>query len=342
MTSRTITRCVLCLVSGLTLAGDGNGQFPPRPINPYNPYNPFGTTVVGGGQLFGTADVIRATGELNINQEKARIEREKANQAKYDTRKKALDQMNYEKANTPTAVEEHVFVANQTVIRMMNSPQPAEIAKGKTLNTFLPFVDQLSNQGVQGPPAPLNPEALKRVNVTTGPGGPDIGLLKKTPFDWPLALRGPKQAKFDALLTQAVSLATQGQLTAAQHKELVRLSKEIQDDFTKAFGREEVSTSDYLVATPFLESLQNSVRALGQPGIRRLLDGSYSARGGNVPELVWNMSSNGLTFAPAAPGDEPAYRAMHDAFTGYIRRAQASTGFQMPVRPTLPSHLTQK
>ena len=41
------------------------------------------------------------------------------------------------------------------------------------------------------------------------------------------------------------------------------------------------------------------------------------------------MSSQGLSFAPASPGTEPAYFALHSAFVDYITAAQASSGFRV-------------
>src|SRR3954451_20057240 len=73
--------------------------------NPYvNPYavNPYGGV---GGYAAGQAQVIQSTGQLLVDQEQARIERQKADQAKIDTQKKAFDEAMYEKALTPTHTE---------------------------------------------------------------------------------------------------------------------------------------------------------------------------------------------------------------------------------------------
>src|SRR4051794_6744860 len=103
MPPRTTRRLLLaCLLGGLLTPGAGRAQS----YLPYGPYAPYGNQYRGaGGQLHGYSDMLNAVGNLTIDQEKARVERETANQAKLDTRKKALDQMLYEKAYTPTSVE---------------------------------------------------------------------------------------------------------------------------------------------------------------------------------------------------------------------------------------------
>src|SRR4051794_38399794 len=86
------------------------GVYPPRPgyrpgygyPNPYvNPYNPYYSGGVGNA-LHGAADLTRAQGDVLSQTESARLLREQSTQMKIDTKKKAFDEMLYEKANTPT------------------------------------------------------------------------------------------------------------------------------------------------------------------------------------------------------------------------------------------------
>ena len=43
----------------------------------------------------------------------------------------------------------------------------------------------------------------------------------------------------------------------------------------------------------------------------------WVAKGKTVAELIQNMTAAGLRFAPATPGDEGAYRALHFALVAY-------------------------
>src|SRR5262245_36090341 len=171
---------ILAVGVGLTLAG------PSRAQNPYvqsgYPWYPggYGGYYPGvlGGAYYGQAEILRATGELQISQEKARIEREKAYQAKFETQKKAFEQMMYEKANRPTMTEELEYGQNLTLQRMMTSPTPTEITSGKTLNAMLPMIKTLAIKGTSGPPIPLNQEQLRHVNVVVGKDQSSLGMVR--------------------------------------------------------------------------------------------------------------------------------------------------------------------
>jgi hypothetical protein len=54
--------------------------------------------------------------------------------------------------------------------------------------------------------------------------------------------------------------------------------------------------------------------------VSHYFDNSWSSRGKTVTELVKFMSDNGLVFAPAAPGDEHAYRALYIALAAFDAR----------------------
>lgn len=289
-----------------------------------------------GGVVAAQAEMVKAAGQLNIDQEQARIDREKANQAKLQTQRQAFDQMLYERSLKPTWAEDLTYEQNRIVSRMMTQPQPAEISSGRTLNAFLPFVMKMSETGAQGPPVPVNPAALQRINVTTGANGPQIGVLRHLPIIWPMALRGPLQKQLDPILQSAVSAATTGSLQPDMLNQVRTLVRQIEDDFLKRFRAEEVSTGDYLNATVFLDNLRPAVQALSAPDVNRLLDGSVAAQGSNVPELASNMTFSGLTFAPGNPGTEAAYRSLHDSFVAYIRTTQAALGIQPRMRPPDP------
>jgi hypothetical protein len=336
-----MSRMLLFVAAALVVplaAGPASAQFAP-----YNPYYPGGWRGGwgwgAGSALQGQAEVIRSIGDLTIDQEKARIVREKANQAKLETQRAALNEMLYEKAMTPTYGEIRALDENRIVQRMMTTPTSLEISGGRTLNQFLPLLQRMTAQGVMGPPIPLDPYALSRINVRAGGNGPNISLLRQEPISWPLALRGPIQVKLAAAITTALAQATKDDLQPDTYREVQDLNRQLQDDFTRRFQADEVNAGDWLVASPFLDQLRQNIVALGQPGVNRILDGSYAARGSNVPELVAYMTGNGLTFAPAAPGNAAAYQGLHNAFVAYINAAQASTGFRIQTKIDLPPNL---
>jgi hypothetical protein len=313
---------------------------------PPNPYYPgwgagwgAGPGIGQGAALSGSADVSRAYGDVIVQQENARILREKANQAKIETKRKAFDQMMYERENTPTYTEELTKEKGQILNRMMNFPTPGEIANGRALNTMLPYLQSLSLQGTQGPPVPIAQSLVNQLNIAGGTGsGTSVGMLRDGGHvEWPIGLMGPQQKNLDKLLPEAVNATASGRLTPKLMKEVRTEMTAMRQRMRTQLQKEEIETSSYLQAIEFYNSLESSVNALQRPDARKQLGGGFSPRARNVQELIDFMTDNGLRFAPASPGDEPAYRAVHDAFVRYARIAQSSGGFQavnnnMPVR----------
>ena len=329
-----ILRTSLVLLAVLLVSAPASAQ-----NQPFAPVAPYVGDWGQGNALQGNAAGIDSIGQLFVYPERARIERERAAQARLDTRKRTLNEILYEKAMTPTYGEEKALDENKKVQRMMTTPSSIEIAEGKTLNQFLPFIQHLVSKGAHGPPVPLDPYALSRIAITMAENGPNVSLIRQEPISWPLPLQNPVQQKLAAVLKVAVAQATKSDLQPAIYNEVVSLQKQLSEDFTRRFQADEASAGDFLLATPFLETLEANIAALGQPGVNRLLDGSYSARGSNVPELVAYMIGNGLTFAPAAPGNEAAYHGLHNAFVSYIAAAQASSGFRIQTKLKLPTNL---
>jgi len=320
-------RTCWCVLALLVLASPGRAQF-------YPAYGGYGNQYAGpGGFLHGTADIISSSGDLFIKNQQAYQEQEKAKQAVYDTKRKAFNEMMYEKANTPTYTENALYKKQLILHRIMTNPTPGEIARGETLNTMMPVIADLSLKGVSGPPIQLDPDVVRAVNVTLGGQTAgniaSLGMLKNvSELDWPIPVQGPKQVKLAALLPALVSEAMSGKIKAKTYNTVKTAITAVQEDQRTKFHKEEIDGGEYLIGKRFLDSLDQSVKALQMPGTRRVLNGSYSARGNNVPELVSNMSGQGLVFAPANAGDEPAYQALHTAFVSYCSGALSASGFQ--------------
>src|SRR5262249_45572222 len=153
----------LVLIAGaawLLLAGAA-----PRLHAQYNPYFggffPYYSGFGPGATLQGAASVLDAQGSLMRQQEQARILREQANQAKVAPQKTTFDFRMYERANPPSYTEEKESLEARRIRRMMGMANANEITGGITLNTFLPFLARLMNQGYTGPTVPLDPDLLK-------------------------------------------------------------------------------------------------------------------------------------------------------------------------------------
>src|SRR5262249_44945050 len=99
-----MSRFVFALLSITIAVSAAQAQFPYPPPAYVNPYFPQGSP--GYNVLNGQADVMRAQGDLINATEQAHIQREKVKQERLNTKRKAFDEMMYEKANTPTYFEE--------------------------------------------------------------------------------------------------------------------------------------------------------------------------------------------------------------------------------------------
>jgi hypothetical protein len=334
-----LIRSLFAAVLVLAVVRPAAAQFNPYYPSPYYPLYP-GSGFGPGATLAGGAQVIQASGQLGIQQEQARQQRQQYYQEKIKTKKMAFDEAAYEKANTPSWTEEQEKVLSMRIRRIMNQPAPAEITRGETLNTLMPFVKSLGDMGTPGPPLTLNPNTLKSINVavgTSGGGSTGAGVLKNGGrLSWPLQLRGPAQKKIDALLPKAVEQGAAGTLEQKTYLQLQSMVSAMQEDVRKRYHKEEIDGGSYLKGKHFLDDLQSSLKVLQEPEATKFLDGSYAARGANVQELVDNMSAQGLKFAPATPGSEAAYFSLHDSFVSYARAAQSGAGFQSMLAPQGP------
>jgi hypothetical protein len=321
----------LGIVLGLATLTPGRAQWPA----PYPYPAPWSGGFGPGNVLNGQANVIGAQGDLMLQQEQARIDREKANQAKIQTKKQTLDWKNYERANTWTFTDEQDRNKSLLLRRMLSSPSDAEITSGRSLNVIMPYLHQLAAQGVQGPPVPLFPALMKDVNVTVG-SAPSVGLLRSPgPLQWPLSLQGPAQEKLDGQVTALVAQGRAGKVDPALFTEVQKgitsLRQDLNNKYVTTSG---VDVGAWVSGRNFLDELATSVRAVGRPGASQFLNNNVAAQGRTVDELVMNMTSNGLRFAPATVGREAAYFALQSAFTTFAAGAQNGSGFRMQVPPS--------
>src|SRR5262245_60494708 len=79
----------------------------------------------------------------------------------------------------------------------------------------------------------------------------------------------------------------------------------------------DLSPDDYVGAKHYLKELDQALRILKRPDVAKFLNNEYVARGNTAGELIQNMSTLGLRFAPAAPGSEAAYNALYKGLVAY-------------------------
>ena len=90
----------------------------------------------------------------------------------------------------------------------------------------------------------------------------------------------------------------------------------------------------YQEAKTFVKNLNDAIAALRQPDVANYFNGRYTLQATTVPELVKQMTDKGLQFAPAIPGDEGAYKALHQTLAAADRALHATTKPPTPKAPT--------
>jgi hypothetical protein len=288
--------------------------------------NPYGGSGYGssyyestlGGYLRGTADIVASQGKWLVSVQQASLLREQNQQATIETRRKSFDETRYERANTPTFEQERDRVARDDLRRSQNDPPASEIWSGQALNTLLADLAKRPPDEASAQAAPLDEDMLRHINLTPGKGS--VGLIRNEGrLPWPLALRSDSHQRerelLNSLMPVAIHQAVNGRVDPGTLKEIAASVRRLQEGLTADIR--ELSTAQYIEARRFLSDLEEAQKALARPDAGDYFTRKYAAQGRTIAELVKYMTSQGLTFAPAVPGDSPAYLALHHAMADY-------------------------
>jgi hypothetical protein len=289
---------------------------PAYTTNPYWPqYNgPY------GGYLSGAADVINAQGQMMVSQQQAFLMREQVRQASIETRRKNLDEYLYERAVTPTTEDERERYRLEQLRRSRNDPPLTEIWSGKALNDLLLGIQQQQAKNIQGPDVPLQSNMLDRINVTSGATPGSVGVLRDGgKLRWPFVLKGSAykadRQNLDKLALEATRQAQAGSVDADTLGGMSEASSNLRATLRDNVA--ETSPNDYIKGQRFLNEIDDTIKMLQDPNVANYVTHKWAAKGNNVAQLVQQMSGQGLKFAPAVSGDEPAYVSLHQAMVAY-------------------------
>jgi hypothetical protein len=285
----------------------------------YNPYiMPYTNYGEAGGFLIGASSVIDSSGKLMLSTQQARLMNEQVKREKINTRRALIEEWLWERNNLPTLQDELERIQKLSLRRMQNDPPLTEITVGQALNELLTDIQKKSS--VQGPEITLNEEMLRRINVTPGGRGVNLGPLKNEGnLAWPIALKNRTYNREREALTDlakvAFNQATKGQVDAAVINQMNDATDRMLADLSNNIR--EMGPSKYIEAKRFLSDLRDATRGLERPDVANFFNNKYAARGNTVTELAKNMTRDGLKFAPAMPGDEAAYVALHRLLAAY-------------------------
>jgi hypothetical protein len=275
------------------------------------------------GYLRGAAHVIDAEGQYLIAVQQARLAREQARQAQIETRRQVLEQWHYEQANRPTAEDIRTRQWQVELERARNNPPAVDIRSARALNTLLRHIQDIHSRYGPGPTILIDPAILSRINVTDGTSFGQ-GILREGPtLTWPDAIKSNRvfdagRKRMDGLMSEAIQQSMAGKRVEAKLTNELRSALADMQKTLEA-GVQDLTPTHWIQARRYLNILQETIRTLERPTAANYATGKWAARGDTATELVMNLTRDGLTFAPAAPGSESAYNSLFQSLTQYDR-----------------------
>jgi hypothetical protein len=302
--------------------GGGYGGWWPDSINPYN------------GYLKGAADVTMANANYNKIIQEARLIREQANRSAMDTRRKILEEAEYERAewfkrNDPNEAMKRDQASD--LDRARHDPPMTEILSAKALNSLLTHLIGEQGKGEKGPTIPIPQDVLTGVNYSGQDSRANPGLLKQEGrLQWPISLETAEFADsrdhLSKLFADAVNTAKNGNPVAPgkikdMRAELNRLNNSLLSNVS------DMSPSQYIEAKRYLNQVDDAMKALEDPKAANYFNAAWTpeATATDVGRLVQSMAKKGLVFAPAVSGDADAYRAMYHLLQDRQRQPVGTT-----------------
>jgi hypothetical protein len=330
----------------LTSVPTGTGAFPSPssyfpPTSGYDPYyNPYMSPYGGyynpyynqqnpvGDNLRGAAAAMDAYGRNLIMTQDARVRFEQWQQARIQTRRAIFDEWLYEQANRPSVQDVREAQQRLDLRRALNNPPVGEVLSASALNNIVKDLQTKQAQGAKGTPYNIDENVLKQINLTSLSTPGNIGMLKNikdSGLPWPLPLRAEAYNEETTRLNRDVVAAVRmaefkGQVDPGTLKGLIDEVGKLKSKVSANI--DELTPTQSIEANRFLNQLDSALRALQAPDVASYFNQQFMARGKTVPDLLNYLQSKGLTIAPAAPGDEAAYVALHNLLVSYANSLQ--------------------
>ncbi len=277
------------------------------------------------GYLRGVATLTTAQGNYLSQEQQARLSQSQADLSKLDLRRRVADEAVAGRKNWLNPETQRVKDTEAAYTRATREPPLTEVLSGQSLNDLFTHAANLQEkgrlQGVHGPNVPLDEDLLKQVNLAGAGSAGSIALLKdRGRLNWPLVLQSPEydeaRRRLGALVPEALGQARfNNPVDAGLLRQMLADVRRMSDTLQHNVG--DVLPSEYVQARRFLGGLEGAVKALRDPNAGNQVNQKWAPQGRNVAELVDFMGKNGLRFAPATPGDEPAYRHLYQRLLAY-------------------------
>ena len=169
---------VLALVIGGMIPSSLRAQFAAPPaVGGYGYYPGYYNVNANTGNLYGSAEMVNAQGKLMTTTQSAKMQQEQVKQEKLVTRQKSLEEWKWERDNLPNTEDERRRLQTQERARSRNDPPVTEINSGYSLNVLLKDLQSRGGGSMYSSPILLDPELLKRINLTPAGRETSIGLF---------------------------------------------------------------------------------------------------------------------------------------------------------------------
>jgi hypothetical protein len=226
-----------------------------------------------------------------------------------------------ERVDQPTLDDVRERLREQSVRRARKDPPFAEILSAKSLNDLLVDCQMPELFASEGPTISLTEEDLSKIQVIAAGTRGCPGLLRERRLSWPSLLRRDgvqeERRQLEDLLAKAAWQVARGEDACKKFQHIETALEELEKKLLAVVRIDTCTPNEYLEAKRFLRDYKTAVKLLQSHEVDKYLDGTYSARGKTVAELVKHMTARGLRFAPALDGDEAAYVALHRSLAWY-------------------------
>jgi hypothetical protein len=272
------------------------------------------------GYLTGAAAVISSQASFLVSKRQADVLHEQARSAAVDVRRKIYEEWKYERNDQPTLEQIRRESWEQAYQRAIFHPPLGDIWSADALNRIFDHASRIQGRGVAGLTIPLDDETVKHINFSTGVAG-NVGALKdKGKLHWPSVLErkefGTERNLFTHLAADAVRQGAMNNkvdtgTTESMETNLAALNEKLAERIR------DITPDAYVGAKHYLMELDQALRVLKRPDVAKFLNNEYAARSKTVGELLQDMSSLGLRFAPAVSGNEAAYNSLYRGLVAY-------------------------
>jgi hypothetical protein len=275
-----------------------------------------------GDMLRGAASAMDAYSNNLTATQDARIRREQWQQTKVDTRRKMLDEYNYEQSLIPPMSQKLEDERRERVLQARGTAPLTEIISGSALNELLLDIQKTQSQrGLTGTYVPLDPQVMQHIGLTgvTSGGGNSNFFPPDGTLQWPVVLQddrfNARRKQVSDLVAQLVKQAEKGQIQGKTYKQLKAELDGFRADIKAAI--DDMTPTENVQARRYVDQVTQAARMFEDPNVASFFNGQYKPQGQTVGELVAYMTQKGLRFAPASPGNEQYYNALYQGIVQY-------------------------